>query len=502
MLQRVGTGLCVVAAVCALAAPSSAAPLPYAPPPVNSCGEVGFDPVVRQPDPKAPPAPLIPPVPPNIDIPIPYPKIVPVPEPGPRPDNTRIKPGPLPTDPCKNPCPDVTDKPDDQQAPGPAVSSGSGTFRIPQIQIRPEAEPIPIPVPGGPGPDPQPAPPPVVNPAEAGPVTPPVAAPAAEGVNFVQQLTGHGSENRTDKRYGVDGTDLGLMWESKPGEVAVAFGDTFGKGWKFGVPGGPDWRSNVLGHSTDKNLADGMKIDSMVQDSPCHAAELLSSRKVKNYEMTTIPTSGFAIGDRQYMSYMSINRWSTIPGMWFTNYGGVAYSDDDGQTWTKDQHAKWENIFGLGKFQVATMVPQGDYVYMFGTPNGRIGSVGLARVLKKDVLNTTAYQYWVNGTWAPTDKNDATPIMSGIASELSVRYDQSAKLWQLSTLDTVRGAILIRNAASPQGIWSDGAPLLNTVDYPKAYGGFIHPWSTDKDLYFTISEWDSYNVYLMHARLK
>ncbi|SUB55038.1 Uncharacterised protein [Nocardia brasiliensis] len=32
--------------------------------------------------------------------------------------------------------------------------------------------------------------------------------------------------------------------------------------------------------------------------------------------------------------------------------------------------------------------------------------------------------------------------------------------------------------------------------------GFIHPWSTATDLYFTLSAWDTYNVYLMHAELK
>lgn len=497
MYKRIGTGLCTVAVLFSLPAPSSAAPLPFVPPPVNSCGETGFDPARRQPDPNAPPPPLIPPLPDKIDIPIPYPQIVPVPQYGPLPSNTRVTP-PAPADPCLDPCPELTDAPD---VPGPAGSSASGGFRIPQIQIRPDAEPIPIPIPGGPPPAPQPAPPAVVNPAEPGPVAAPVAAPAVGDVRLVQQLTGHGSENRTDKRYGVDGTDLGIMWESKPGQVAVAFGDSFGKGWQFGVPGGPDWRSNILGHSTDKNLADGMAIDSMVQDGPCHAAEVISSRKIKNYEMTTIPTSGFAIGDRQYTSYMSVSRWSVVPGMWYTNYGGVAYSDDNGQTWTKDQHAKWENIFGLNKFQVSTMVPQGEYVYMFGTPNGRIGSIGLARVKTKDVLNTSAYQYWVDGTWAPTAKNDATPIMSGTASELSVRYDEPTKTWQLTTLDTTQGKITLRTAATPQGAWSAPVTLVDTTEYPKAYGGFIHPWSTDKDLYFTISEWDSYNVYLMHARL-
>jgi hypothetical protein len=343
----------------------------------------------------------------------------------------------------------------------------------------------------------------VVHPAEPGPLAAAVAAPHVDSVRLVGQLTGHGSQNRTDMRWQVDGTDLGLMWETKPGEVAVVFGDTFGRGWGGGGAGGDnqDWRSNVLGYSTDHDLSDGLTIDTMVQDSRCHAAELLGSRKIKNWETTTIPTSGFAIGNRQYLSYMSVNRWSRIPGLWTTNYGGLAYSDDDGRTWTKDQHAKWDNFFGLGRFQVAAMVPRGDYVYMYGTPNGRVGVIGLARVPKAEVLNKSAYQYWVGGTWAPAAENQATPLVLGMASELSVRFDQASGQWQMVYLDSARAAIVMRTSATPQGAWTDGVPLVSTNDYPKSYGGFIHPWSTDKDLYFTISSWDSYNVYLMHAEL-
>ncbi|WP_227999307.1 DUF4185 domain-containing protein [Nocardia australiensis] len=516
---------------------ATAAPFPWAPPPVNSCGETGFDPLNREPDPATPPAPPLPPMPPQIDIPVPIPEITPVPVPDPPQDNTRIDPEPLPADPCHNPCPDIRDtpkpdepstEPDPAPAPAPAPGSGSasgsgsgsgngsssssgsgsgsgGPIMLPRIQIRPEIEPIPIPVPGGEGDPPQAAPPQVVHPAEPGPLSGAVAAPRVESVDLVGQMTGHGSENRTDMRWQVDGTDLGLMWETEPGQVAVVFGDTFGAGWGGSGAGGAgadqDWRSNVLAYSTDRDLSDGLRIDTMVQDSRCHAAELLGSRKIKNWETTTIPTSGFAIGDRQYLSYMSVNRWSRIPGMWWTNFGGLAYSDDDGRTWVKDQHAKWDNFFGVGRFQVAAMVPQGDYVYMFGTPNGRVGVIGLARVPKAEVLNKSAYQYWVDGTWAPAAENRATPLVLGMASELSVRFDEHSGQWQMVYLDSARGAIVMRTSATPQGTWTDGVPLVSTNDYPKAYGGFIHPWSTDKDLYFAMSAWDSYNVYLMHAQL-
>ncbi|QNG21593.1 DUF4185 domain-containing protein [Rhodococcus triatomae] len=477
--------------------------------PVNSCGETGLNPA-RPPAPDPVPGLPLPPLPDAIQIPLPYPEFVPVPEPGPAPDLTRVEQQ-LPDDPCANPCPDLTDRSEEPDeagdtgssgSHGSSGSSGSADLGLPRIEIVPQPETIPIPVPSdNPAPEPQPAPPFLLPPIEpAGTVAAP-PTPDVRDVRLVSQLTGPGSENRTDKRWQVSGTDLGIIWESAPGEVAVAFGDTFGLDWRPPGANGEDWRSNVLGHSTDTDLSDGMTIDSMVQGSRCHAAEILDSRHVRNYETTTIPTSGFAIGDRQYMSYMSVRRWSVVPGMWYTNHGGIAYSDDNGQTWTKDQHAKWHNIFGLGRFQVAAMVPQGDHVYVFGTPNGRMGSVGLARVPTADVLNPSAYQYWVAGHWVPVVEHLATPVVDGTASELSVRYDAERDVWQMAYLDLGAGAIVLREATTPQGAWSERARLVETYDYPSSYGGFLHPWSTPDDLYFTLSHWDTYNVYLMHAEI-
>ncbi|MFF0541423.1 DUF4185 domain-containing protein [Nocardia thailandica] len=503
--------------VVGLPAPTGAAPFPWAPPPVNMCGETGFDPLDRLPDPAAPPSSGLPDLPDEIDIPVIVPEPTPVPLPDPPQDNTRVEQEPLPADPCRNPCPEVRDTPE----PVAEIAASSGSAELPRLRIKPEYEPIPIPVPGdGPGEPAQPAPERANVPAEPGPAAPGIPARAVESVTLAGQITGHGSINRTDMRWQVDGTDLGLMWEPTPGKIAIVFGDTFGEGWQYGGAGpeDADWRSNVLGYSTDRDLADGLTIDTMVQDRRCHAAELLGSRKIRNWETTTIPTSGFVLGKRQFLSYMSVNHWSRVPGMWLTNYGGLAYSDDGGKTWTKDQHARWENIFGLGRFQVAAMVPDGDYVYMFGTPNGRAGVIGLARVRKADVLNKTAYQYWIGGTWTPAGWSGgaadgtgsasgsaelaATPLVLGTASELSVRYDRATNQWQMVYLDVAAGAIVLRTADRPQGAWSDPVPLVSTADYPTAYGGFIHPWSTERDLYFTMSAWHSYNVYLMHARLK
>nr|WP_235870721.1 DUF4185 domain-containing protein [Rhodococcus xishaensis] len=463
---------------------ASAAPLPNGVPGSGSCvSDLSHE--------------LEPIIPERLEIPVPSPMITTVPYPAPEPSTTRIESEPLPADPCMDPCPDLTDVP--PPSPPPSLSTD---LRIPQIGVKPVPFYFGIPVPG-PDPGPLPPPPSPADPAvEPAPRTPAPPTPRIGKVERVAKLTGAGSINRTDKRWQVEGTDLGIMWESAPGQVAIAFGDTIGKG--FHPPGGQggDWRSNVLAFSTDQNLSDGMSFDSMVQDSRCHAAELLSSRKMDNVEITTIPTSGFAIGNRQYMSYMSIRTWNSIPGTWYTNYGGIAYSDDGGSTWVKDPYARWDNIFGVTNFQVAAMVPAGDFVYMFGTPNTRLGAVGLARVPKDEVLNKTAYQYWQDGYWTPVGGyTAATPIVHGPVAELSVRYDESTGKWQMSYLDTAKLAIVLREANSPQGEWSDGAPTVSVLDYPELYGGFIHPWSRGSDLYFTISTWSDYNVFLMHARV-
>src|SRR5207302_7376983 len=52
-----------------------------------------------------------------------------------------------------------------------------------------------------------------------------------------------------------------------------------------------------------------------------------------------------------------------------------------------------------------------------------------------EVLNKSAYQYWVDGTWAPAAENSATPLIPGIAGELSVRFDDSSGQWQMVYLD-------------------------------------------------------------------
>ena len=326
-----------------------------------------------------------------------------------------------------------------------------------------------------------------------------------DGANPVAVLTGAASINATEARYQVKGTDLGIMWTDERGQILAAFGDTFGPGWTgissgFANPTMIDWRSNTLARSTDHNPASGMSF-TFITDRPGHAKELLSSLKRDGVEMTKIPTGGINIGGRNYLAYMSIRSF-TQPGHWITNYSGIAYSDDGGQTWKDAPSAHRPNTPALDeKFQMIAYARRYGFVYAFGTPNGRFGNAHVARVPEQRLLDKSAYEYWNGKSWQRGGSAIAAPIVQGPVGEISVRYDQVLKSWEMMYLDEAREAIVLRLAQQPTGPWSAPMPVATSREYPKLYGGFLNPDSQGRDIYFTMTQYDDYNVSMMHAKL-
>jgi hypothetical protein len=326
-----------------------------------------------------------------------------------------------------------------------------------------------------------------------------------DGANPVAVLTGAASINATEARYQVKGTDLGIMWADERGQILAAFGDTFGPGWTgissgFANPTMIDWRSNTLARSTDHNPASGMSF-TFITDRPGHAKELLSSLKRDGIEMTKIPTGGINIDGRNYLAYMSIRSF-TQPGHWITNYSGIAYSDDGGQTWKDAPSAHRPNNPALDdKFQMIAYARRDGFVYAFGTPNGRFGNAHVARVPEQQLLDKSAYEYWNGKSWQRGSSAIAAPIVQAPVGELSVRYDQILKSWEMMYLDEAREAIVVRLAQQPTGPWGAPMPVATSREYPKLYGGFLNPDSQGRDIYFTMTQYDDYNVSMMHAKL-
>ncbi|QLY32846.1 DUF4185 domain-containing protein [Nocardia huaxiensis] len=367
---------------------------------------------------------------------------------------------------------------------------------------------------------------------------------------FVSKVTGAGSTSTTDVKWGVSGAGYAAMWDDGNGRVLTAFGDTFGgtrpgtqqsdqpplissKGLTLPVipellkfpglpflnlnegdttaqgnagdtgtqgPRGFDWRSNTLAVSTNRDLEKGMQIESFVEDRSAHAGQVLSSRKVDGVEVTTLPTSGLSVGSRQYMGYSSIREWGSTSGSWVTNYSGIAYSDDGGQTWVKDKGAVWVNSGAGWGYQMPALAKGPDgFVYLYGTPQGRIGGVFVARVTEDRILDKNAYEHWTGTEWTNDPTTPSAVIVSGAVGEASVQFHPGIGRWLLTYTDILNNGIVMRQAVNPQGPWTDPEVIASGKDYPYIYGAHMHPWSSGNDLFFTVSQWSTYNVFLMHT---
>ncbi|MBD0379472.1 DUF4185 domain-containing protein [Paenibacillus sp. WST5] len=314
--------------------------------------------------------------------------------------------------------------------------------------------------------------------------------------------------NQTHTNYALNATDLGIMWDASTDpsstKIMVAFGDSYDSGWG-GFGGGGNaagWRSNLLAISNDTDLSDGLTFSSMITDENRmnYAKEIISSAHDTSGsgDFTAIPTAGISVGTRHYIHYMQIKNWGAN-GRWNTNFSEIAYSDDEGKNWTKSG-VKWGST---SKFAQAAYIKESGYVYMFGTPAGRFDSAYLARAAEADMLNRANYEYWDGSGWAKENEAAAVAVVDVPISELSVAYNSYYKKWIMTYLNENRAAIVMRSSSSLTGPWSAETEIVTGAEFPGLYGGFIHPWTNDgKDLYFLMSEWGPYNVFLMHSTLE
>lgn len=329
---------------------------------------------------------------------------------------------------------------------------------------------------------------------EASPETAPAASPVTTTlpVEMVAQLTGPGDPpvNDTATLGDVWGTDLGSTFMYGD-EMYMIFGDTFGAGTS-------DWRSNTAAVITDDDPGDGVTFDRMIEDRPGHAGELLAAKRIDFDEITVIPTNGVAVRERMFLHYMSVSHWGE-PGHWDLGHSGWAYSDDAGTTWTKDQDATWPGDSTFG--QVAIEEHEG-HLYIYGIPGGRFGGVRLARAIPENLLRIDTYEYWDGAGWASGDPEVAAEIVPPTVGELSVRWNSHYRRWIMMYLDERSYAIVIRTAPEPTGPWGDQMTVATGQEFPALYAPYQFPkWNDRSDIWFTMSMFGPYQVYLMKTRL-
>ena len=318
-------------------------------------------------------------------------------------------------------------------------------------------------------------------------------SPQSDGIGpltEIAQLTGSSSINDTASRFGVNGTDLGNTFEHE-GATYMIFGDTFGRARS-------DWRSNVAAVITDDDPSDGLTFDGMIEDRPGHARVLIDQAMVPGEEVTIIPTYGVSVGERMVFHSMAVSKWGA-PGRWDLNHSGLAYSDDDGQTWTVDPAATWPADSNFGQVAIVTVGP---HLYFFGIPGGRFGGVHLARVAPARILDTAAFEYWDGSGWTPDSPAQAVDLLPAPVGELSVRWNSHYQKWLMMYLNEDKYAIVLRTADCLTGPWSEEQTVATGADYPQLYAPYLlSRWNDGPEVYFTMSLFGPYNVYLMQTSL-
>ncbi len=325
------------------------------------------------------------------------------------------------------------------------------------------------------------------------------------GLDVIARLTGPGSINQTGL-VNVGGTDLGHMVVHQ-NKVFFLFGDTF----SGDTPAiGGNWRRNAMAWSTGPTFADGVLFDGWITDPSSKARQVIGDHT----PTTTIPTGAISVGNRIYAWFMQVATWGD-PGVWTLNYAGLAYTEDLGQTFPIVS-SFWlppDTNFGMVAASTRTDLPPGtdDYVYIWGTTSGRFGGVKLARVPPDQVADLASYRYFSglsNGQpiWAGLESSGAL-IVPAPVGEMSVMYNRAAKTWNMLYFNQSAlggwGAIQLRQARAPWGPWSAAINVVNGSAYPTLYGSYMNPVFVEnhgQNVYFTMSLYSTYDVYLMRAR--
>lgn len=309
--------------------------------------------------------------------------------------------------------------------------------------------------------------------------------------------------NNTAGKWNVGGTDLGIIWEMEPGHYGIFFGDTFGQDFVPNAanpgPNGGSWRSNVLAFSTDTQLNDGLTFSSMATDNAGNAREIVPGGKDQsgNGNLTSIPSAAIRANGVDYVHYFNIRNWTG----WITNHSGLFKSEDNGQTWKKCETVLFS---ANSNFGMAGYCKKDGYVYMIGTHAGRNNPAYLARFKEADIENLALYEYWnnTNGQWVTGNESAATIIINEKVGELSIVYNTKHKKWIIAYFSEDRYNITMRTAENITGPWSKPYELAAGNAFPQLYGSYIHPLSATGDhLYFLMSMWMPYNVFLMKAEL-
>jgi len=333
-----------------------------------------------------------------------------------------------------------------------------------------------------------------------------------KSISALGAVTGPESKSRTDQMT-VGGCDLGYpLYDEATATTYNFFGDSFDTPNQSGR-----WRSNTISVSADRDLSDGLDIDSFIASKSGIAIPAIEGHHADKYEMTKIPTGVFDLNGVYYMFYFSKYSWN-VPSATSMNYGGAVKSVDHGQTWERVYDLTWtdhsvddagkeqaevsdiqtlinEDVDlnpGVGSIDVAEHLgyrfteitpyeTKDGYVYLFGQGGYRSSWISLARVLVADFEVFSEYQYLTgydeagNPAWLKGREGlnylgshpEEGYCLEATASEMTFMYSPALKRY------------LIVMASSSSGSWGAHYFTSETVAGPyNVHGTMILPSSS------------------------
>lgn len=371
--------------------------------------------------------------------------------------------------------------------------------------------------------------------------------------------------NRTESRYGLRGTDLGVSFEHK-NRVYFLFGDT----WRVRETKQSHFDWDALAFCTDTKVHGGLSLTFHKQPPICHGIDQGGFN---------VPLDGFSYGGLMYVFFSTDH--TQIAGVDLMGRSVLGVSQNDGYDFTPILTLS-RNKFINVSVEAATLDaagaralgwPQGTAVlWMWGSGRYRmspayLAAIDLAALMRAIAAHRNALPIdlgAINGKAGPVrfftgaartaswsaQEPDAVPLFcAGDIGELSGRRNAVFNRYFLTYNSGNPRGITLRHAPQPWGPWSDGLTIFNPgwgsgPNHPvgAGYGLFMHiPWNVahvdnvqddmfltgrrdnewageygpyqitrfstasargECDLYYTMSTWNPYQSMLMRTRVR
>jgi hypothetical protein len=274
--------------------------------------------------------------------------------------------------------------------------------------------------------------------------------------------------NRTESRFGIIGTDLGVSFAHRD-RLYFLFGDTWRVGHSI-----PNDDLDAIAFSTDRNADHGLELTFLPRPPIVPGAALAAFE---------VPLDGISWNGSMYV-FFSTDHW--VAGI-YTLMGRsiLARSDNDGLDFTL--------LYEVSRYKfinVSTMIVDarehglpgdGPQLVIFGSGRYRSSDVYLAVKPAAEIDEPGGLLFYAGGPGEPRwsrDEDSAVPLFGeGCVGELSVRWNPLLRAWVcLYNADwpadrASAGGIVMRWAARPYGPWSQGDLIFSVYD---GLGKFMH----------------------------